>query len=85
MSRLKGRLAKLEKTIVPADCIRDSFRLVTSTVGPLNLANSKCRRTLHNGFLWERVELDGNLTDEELNKFIESFPIETGSAGTEIR
>jgi hypothetical protein len=49
--------------------------------GACALANSTCKRTLGaNGSLTEIVELDGSgehLTDEDLEKFIASFPIET--------
>ena len=52
-------------------------------VGRANLANSQCRRTLGpNGTLLEFVQLDGGrdgLSDEQLDQFVESFPIETAS------
>jgi len=52
--------------------------------GPLNLATSTCRRTLNpGGGITEIVELDGGedgLSEEELERFIASFPIEGGRA-----
>jgi hypothetical protein len=52
--------------------------------GPLNLATSTCRRTLNpGGCITEIVELDGNedrLSQEELEKFIAGFPIESAWA-----
>jgi hypothetical protein len=46
---------------------------------PLNLATSRCTRTLcPNGTLLEVVHLDGihgNLNDEELDRFVGSFPV----------
>jgi hypothetical protein len=44
-----------------------------------NLANSSCTRYLAGGQLWEAVSLDGipdHLSKEELEEFIESFPIQ---------
>ena len=54
---------------------------MASTSGrPLNLANSTCKRTLGaNGLLTEIVDLDGSdqgLTDEDLEEFVASFPVE---------
>ena len=56
------------------------FRIVACTIGkPLNLANSTCTRRLGaNGGLSEIVMLDGSdqgLTDEDLERFIASFPV----------
>jgi len=46
----------------------------------LRLETSTCRRTLSaNGVLTEIVRLDGTrggMTDEEMEKFVESFPVE---------
>jgi hypothetical protein len=46
----------------------------------LNLEASTCRRTLTaSGYLTEVVRLDGtrgSLTDEELSRFVEGFPVE---------
>jgi hypothetical protein len=47
--------------------------------GPLNLAKSRCRRTLCDGALSEMVYLEGpreEISDENLEKFIATFPIE---------
>jgi hypothetical protein len=60
---------------------RDRLRLVVSAMDhALNLETSTCRRTLTaNGALTEVVRLDGmhgDLTDEELDNFVEGFPVE---------
>ena len=47
----------------------------------LNLETSRCRRMLNaDGSLTEVVRLDGlrgSLTDAELEKFVQSFPVQT--------
>lgn len=79
------RVVRLENRVSPptrdfARNPRDRLRLVVSNVGVLNLERSTCVRSLTaDGFLTEVVRLDGirgNLTDEELDRFVESFPIE---------
>jgi hypothetical protein len=61
------------------------MRLVMSAVcGDLNLVTSTCQRTLGNGVLTEVVHLDGDrreLSNEQLEHFIESSPIQEGVAG----
>ena len=62
---------------------REPIRVVISSVGSLlNLEESTCTGTLtDNGLLTEFVHLDGrrgDLTDEELDRWIASFP--TGPA-----
>jgi hypothetical protein len=57
------------------------MRLVVSGIGqPLDLANSTCSRKLDSsGHLLELVTLHGSrhdLTDEQLENFVQSFPIE---------
>jgi hypothetical protein len=51
----------------------------------LSLETSTCRRTLSaDGFLTEMVRLDGargGLTDEEVEKFVEGFPVEGAYRG----
>jgi hypothetical protein len=86
MWNLRGRLDKLEKTLAPAKGRQPGMRvLVSGMCKPANLANSGCTRTLRNGVLTEIVDLDGScdeLSDEQLESFIESFPIrEEGAAG----
>jgi len=48
---------------------------------PLNLQTSRCHREIWPGdILFESVQLDGRLTDlteEQLDQFIQRFPIET--------
>jgi hypothetical protein len=79
MRRLMGRLNKLESVLMPAKGPRRHVRLVFGAVGgTLNLATSTCTRTLTNGALTELVNLDGDrseLSNEQLERFIESFPI----------
>jgi hypothetical protein len=80
MRAISRRLRHLEDRIASGEP-RQRWRIVTSgVVGPLNLANSTCRRTLcRNGVLIESVTLDGSrneLSAEELKEFIEGFPIE---------
>ena len=59
-------------------------RLVVSAVyATPNLATSTCTRTLANRVLTEAVHLDGareDLSDEQLENFIESFPIQEAAA-----
>jgi hypothetical protein len=61
------------------------MRLVVCGIGrPLDLANSTCSRKLDSsGHLLELVTLHGSrhdLTDEQLENFVQSFPIETEPA-----
>ena len=79
VQRLQGRLNKLEKALAPTEHPRSCFRILADGVGELNLATSRCTRTLHNGLLSEVVILHGSardLSDDRLEAFIESFPIE---------
>jgi hypothetical protein len=60
---------------------RETLRVVVRCVcGPPRLETSTCRRVLgRNGLLIEVVELDGgreDLADEDLDRFIASFPVE---------
>ena len=83
MLRLKGRLYKLEKTLVPEKGPLKRFRVLVDGVGSTNLATSTCTRTLRSGTLTEIVKLDGSvdgLSDEELESFIESFPIKEATS-----
>ena len=64
---------------------RQHCRLVISTLGRrLDMENSTCKRTLDvNGLLTEIVMLHGtreHLTDEELESFVRSFPIEAAAS-----
>ena len=79
MLRLLGRLGKLEKVLTPAQGATKRWIVVAVGGRPANLANSKCTRRVSNGVLMEVVQLDGNrdeLSDGQLQKFVESFPIE---------
>ena len=60
---------------------RGRLRIVVCRMDrPLSLETSRCRRTLTaDGSLTEVVRLDGirgGLTDDELEKFVQSFPVE---------
>ena len=77
--RLAARLHALERKRA---LVAEPFRVICARVGkPLSLATSKCTRTRYaDGSLMEVVALDGTDTDlspEELEKFIASFPIES--------
>ena len=80
---LKARLQRLERE--RSQVWREPFRVVVSHAGePLDLAKATCRRTLWpNGQLLELVNLNGGdygLRDEDLERFIQSFPIESYTA-----
>ena len=79
-SRFKSRLVRLEDRFAPRDKVRECVRLVVGTIGPAEgLQNATCQRTLcANGCLTEVVRLNGSgdgLTEEDLDRFVESFPI----------
>jgi hypothetical protein len=87
MNAVTRRSRRLEDQFKPAiepDFLRNPrhrFRIVVSGMDrALRLETSKCLRTLTaNGSLTEVVRLDGirgGLTDEELERFVQSFPIE---------
>jgi hypothetical protein len=84
MLRLQARVDKLERVLVPAKGPRDRVRvLICGMTKPADLATSTCTRRLSNGVLTEVVQLDGDrddLNDEQLESFIESFPIQTEAA-----
>ena len=81
VGRLEDRFA-INSSGKPQVTVRAIFH--SSWRGPVNLATSTCRRTLNpGGGIFEIVELDGDddgLSEEELEKFIASFPIEDGRA-----
>jgi hypothetical protein len=69
---------------------QNRLRLVVSLSwkGPASLATSTCQRYLRGGFLTELVKLDGDdsaMSEEELERFIESFPIETAQGDERYR
>ena len=75
---LKPRLQKLERQ--RSAVAREPFRIVVSHAGkPLDLSKATCTRTLcPNGQLMEHVDLNGGdygLNEEDLERFIQSFPI----------
>jgi hypothetical protein len=76
---LKARLKKLERQ--QNQVAHERFRVVVSHAGePLDLAKATCTRTIMpNGQLMEIVNLNGTdcgLSDEDLERFIQSCPIE---------
>ncbi|MGD1074086.1 MAG: hypothetical protein ABSB15_28595 [Bryobacteraceae bacterium] len=83
MKAIVRRVARLEDryAINSSGKLRIGVRAIISFPwkGPLSLATSTCRRTLNpGGAVTEIVELDGrdeDIDDEELEKFIASFPI----------
>ena len=77
--KLNARLQKLERQRSQVE--RGIFRIVVSHAGkPFDLATATCTRTLMpDGGLMEIVNVNGSgddLSDEELEHFIQSFPIE---------
>jgi hypothetical protein len=80
MQRVSRRLDRLDAVFNPPQQPPKLFRVVVSRVScPGALAKSTCTRTLCKGTLMESVKLNGsndNLTDEELEEFIQSFPID---------
>ncbi|MEP7353988.1 MAG: hypothetical protein ABI824_12220 [Acidobacteriota bacterium] len=77
--RIERRLSQLEHQTQAA--AKASIRVVSRcVVGRANLATSKCWRTrCNNGALIELVQLDGGmegLSQNELDRFVASFPIE---------
>ena len=78
-----SRLKKLERRREAGT--GQALRLVVRTIiGPTDLAKSTCQRTLcPDGSLLEIVHLNGNgsdLSEEELDRFIASFPIEPAAS-----
>jgi hypothetical protein len=76
---LKARLKQLERQ--QSQTSREPFRVVVSHAGkPLDLAKATCTRTIWpNGQLFELVNLNGGdygLREEDLETFIQGFPIE---------
>ena len=77
--KLNARLQKLERQRSQIECGR--FRIVVSHAGkPFDLGTATCTRTLMpDGGLMEVVNVNGSghdLSDEELERFIQSHPIE---------
>ena len=80
---LKARLQKLERQ--QSQVAREPFRVVVSHAGkPLDLTKATCTRTLMpDGQLMEIVNLNGSsdgLSEEELERFVQGFPIERSMA-----
>jgi hypothetical protein len=87
MKAIVRRVGRLEDrfAINSSGKLRVGVRAIISLPwkGPLSLATSTCRRTLNpGGAVTEIVELDGrdeDIDEEELEKFIASFPIHSAS------
>jgi hypothetical protein len=77
--RLKSRIERLETQRQSAE--QDSFRIVVTAPWPTDLTRARCNRTrCDNGSLSEIVYLNGSregISDQDLERFIESFPIQT--------
>ena len=76
---LKARLKKLERQ--QNQVAQEPFRVVVSHAGErLDLAKATCTRTIMpDGRLMELVNLNGSrdgLNDEDLERFIQSHPVE---------
>ena len=76
---LKARLHKLERQ--RSQVSQEPFRVIVTRAGkPSDLSKATCRRTLWpDGRLMEVVNLHGSsdgLSEEDLEKFIQSHPIE---------
>lgn len=76
---IRARLKALERARSSSSL--EPFRLVVSHAGePLDLAKATCSRIVWpNGHLFELVSLNGNdddLSEDDLESFIQSFPIE---------
>jgi len=82
MQRLKGRLDRVAKALAPHEGKR--MRVIACGVcKPGNLAEATCSRAITNGCLTECVSLEGrieDITDEQLEEFIQSFPIQDNDA-----
>ncbi len=81
MKAIGRRVCRLEVRFAPPDKPRDRVRVVVGRIGPEEgLQNATCKRTLcANGSLVEVVRLNGSadgLTAEDLDRFVESFPME---------
>jgi len=80
MKAIGKRLGRLEERFTVPTGPRQRIRVVSHAMAhELRLETSTCRRTLDSrGLLTEIVHLDGynSVTDDELERFIESFPIE---------
>jgi hypothetical protein len=90
MKAILTRVQRLERQFAPSfarDFIqnpRTRMRYIVGAIGhSLNLATSFCTRSLtRDGYLTEVVDLDGasdDISDEELERFIESFPVDMSS------
>jgi hypothetical protein len=80
MRTLSRRLEKLESVLGMPDAPRWTARLIVRPMGrPLDLEQSRCTRTLSSdGCLAELVDLNGDdpmPSEEELDRFVERFPI----------
>jgi len=83
MKAIVRRLCKLEDRFGSPDKPRDRFQLVFSRIGrEESLENATCSRAIWpNGTLFEMVDLKGSkeghgrLSDEELDRWVENFPI----------
>ena len=79
LRRLEQQFTTLEHLLVHP---RERLRIIVQgMVGPANLADARCSRRLYGGTLMEFVDLNGSrngLTDDQLEQFIVSHPVELG-------
>jgi len=75
---IKARLKALERE--RARAAKEPMRcVIAGVVGETHLENCTCVRHMANGRLSEVITLDGSmdgLTNEDLDRFVERFPIE---------
>ena len=88
MKAIVRRVGRLEDRFQLSGKPKSSLRIIVTRAGSgaTNLATSTCTRRLNNnGGLIETVDLDGDdsgISEEELEQFIASFPIDPwGPAG----
>jgi hypothetical protein len=83
MKAILRRVVRLEDRFETqlSDKAKSSVRIIVTLAGsePASLATSTCTRHVRADVLTEVVELDGargSISDEELERFVASFPIE---------
>jgi hypothetical protein len=81
MRAIVRRVGRLEERYETQLSPKKPLRVFVTRAGKdADLAKSTCQRYLRDGILTEIVQLDGgadHLSDEEIEKFVESFPIKT--------
>jgi hypothetical protein len=81
MNGVERRIWRLENQMMSAQKPRPRFRLIVSGyTGSFGLDHATCKRSLWpNGTIFEHINLiqcaHKKISDEELNRWVESFPI----------